>query len=433
MSMPHFKYVLVGAGATGSAAAAAIRERDAQGSILLVGQESNRPYDRTSLNKGYLRRSTSRMDISLDPVGWYDERRVELRTGRRVAHLDTGRRAVVLDNGNEIAFDKLLLATGSSPKPLTLSGADLPNVFYLRTLQDCDRVHHAIDKAKSEGRLHASSAGPSSSRGRAAVIGASLLAIETAASLRQMDLHVDLILGRQTPWGKIAGENTGQFLTRYLEHRGVVVHSDISPVSLQGDGRVQRVKLFNGQSVECDLVLAAVGIVSNRDLVRNTPIAAEKAILVDDHCRTNVPDIFAAGDCAAVFDPLFGKHRVLDHWSSARTCGVIAGANMAGADERYNTVNSFTSEVFDLKMTAWGEARLVDHRLLRGIPNPEAPEFADIGVAADGRVAQVLAIGRAREHELFHRLVAQRWNVQGHEEVIKDPSQDLAQVFAATR
>jgi 3-phenylpropionate/trans-cinnamate dioxygenase ferredoxin reductase subunit len=421
MNALHFKYVLVGGGGAGSAAAEAIRKIDSQGSILLVGLEHSRPYIRPALSKEYLRGQTSRLEIAADPVGWYAEQNIELRTGRRAAHLDTARRTLTLDNGAEVSFNKLLLATGASPKPLRIPGADLPNVFYLRTIDDCDRLHHAIDKAKAEGRPHPNSA----SRGRAVVIGNGLLAVELAASLNQIGLYVQLVVGRSYPWGKIAGENAGKFIARYLENRGVTVHAGIAPLRLEGDGRVQRVVTSDGQSVDADFVVAAHGIVVNRELLRGTPIAAEKAILVDQRCRTNVPDIYAAGDCAAILDPLFAKHRLLDHWDSARVTGALAGANMAGADVQYDTVNSFYSEVFDLKLCAWGEGRFVHHRLLRGTPTLEAPDFAEIGVAADGRVSQVLAIGRSNEHDAFRDLVGRRFNVDGIEEAIKDPARDL--------
>jgi 3-phenylpropionate/trans-cinnamate dioxygenase ferredoxin reductase subunit len=168
-----------------------------------------------------------------------------------------------------------------------------------------------------------------------------------------------------------------------------------------------------------------MGITINRELLRGTPIGAEKAILVDQHCRTNIEGIYAAGDCAAVLDPLFGKHRIMDHWNSARLTGAIAGANMAGGNEAYNSVNSFQSQVFDLTLNAWGEGRFVHHRLLRGAPTVASPPFAEIGVAADGRVAQVLAIGCDIEHQIFEELVKRRFNVTGHEEAIKDPQTDL--------
>jgi NADPH-dependent 2,4-dienoyl-CoA reductase/sulfur reductase-like enzyme len=329
-----------------------------------------------------------------------------------------------MDNAEEIAFDRLLLATGASPKPLRIPGADLPNVFFLRSLDECDRLHHAIDKARVDGRVQPGA--PTPARGRAVVVGNGLLAVETAASLRQIGLGVDLVAGRIHPWGKIAGEATGRFIAKFLEGRGIAVHPNISPDRFDGDGRIQRVVLSTGQIIDCDFAVVAVGITSNRELLRGTPIAAEKAILVDDHCRTSVEGIYAAGDCAAILDPLFGKHRVLDHWDSARVTGHIAGANMAGADLKYDTVNTFWSDVFELRLQAWGESRFVDRRLVRGTPSIDAPDFAEIGVASDGRVSQVLAIGRKAEHDLFRQLVQNRVNVTGHEEMLNDPARDLS-------
>jgi 3-phenylpropionate/trans-cinnamate dioxygenase ferredoxin reductase subunit len=419
MSTLHVKYAVVGGGGAGSAAAQAIRRHDAAGSILLVGQEHSRPYERPALSKAYLRRQKTRLEIASEPVGWYSQRHIEMRTSRRVSHLDTARQCLTMDNGEEISFDKLLIATGASPKLLRVSGADLPNVFYLRTIDDCDRLHHAIDKAKAEGRPHPTG------RGRAAVIGGGLLAVEIAAALRQMDLHVELICPRLHVWGKYAGETTGRFITKYLESKGVIVHPESQVERLDGDGRVQRVIIAEGATVDCDFSVAAIGIVPNREILRNTPIAAEKAILIDDHCRTNVAGIFAAGDCAAVLDPLFGKHRILDHWSSARRLGDIAGANMAGVDVKYEGINHFSSEVFDIRLNAWGEARFVDRRIIRGTPNLEARDFAEIGVAADGRISQILAIGRTEEHEAFRRLTEQRVDVNGLEETLMDPESDL--------
>jgi 3-phenylpropionate/trans-cinnamate dioxygenase ferredoxin reductase subunit len=422
MNSSHVKYALVGGGGAGSAAADAIRKLDPTGSILLVGQEHSRPYVRPALSKEFLRREKSRLEIATDPVGWYAQKRIDMHTSRRVSHVDTARNVITLDNGEEIAFDKLLLATGASPKILKVPGADLPNVFYLRTLDDCDRLHHAIDKAKAEGRPHPLG------RGKAAVIGSGLLAVEVAASLRQMTLHVDLVAAKAYPWEKFAGEAMGRFVAKKLQQHSVALHCGVSADRLEGDGRVQRVQLSDGRTLDCDFAVVAIGITPNRELLRGTPIAAEKAILVNDHCRTNLDNIYAAGDCAAVLDSLFGKHRIMDHWDSARITGAIAGANMAGDDVRYDGVNSFFSDFFDITLRAWGDSRFVDRRIVRGTPSVDSPQFAEIGISADGRVSQVLAIGRTPEHELLRRLVAKRLNVLGHEDLLNDPEADLSQL-----
>jgi 3-phenylpropionate/trans-cinnamate dioxygenase ferredoxin reductase subunit len=423
MSGLHVKYLIVGGGLAGAAAARAIRAIDPQGELVIIGREANAPYHRPPLSKTYLRRQSRREELFVQPAGWYAEQRVQLRSGARAAHLDVPRRVVTLESGEGIGFDNLLLATGMSPLHLTAPGADLPNVLYLRTLEDAERLGHAIDKAKSEGTKHATG------RGRVTVIGGGALGVEMAATLTQMNLHVDLLAAHEHPWDKFAGANTGKFLSHYLEKHGVTVHPNRRPLRLEGDGRVQRVVLDAKTSLACDFVVAAVGAVTNKELLRGTSINAEKAILVDPRCRTNVPNIFAAGDCAAVFDPLFGKHRIIDHWDHASVTGAIAGTNMAGGDVGYDAVNYFFSDVFDLSLSAWGEPKQVDRRLIRGLASVDGPDFIEIGIAADGRVAQVLAVNHAGEDELLRDLVGERVHVEGREESLKDPAFPLASLL----
>jgi NADPH-dependent 2,4-dienoyl-CoA reductase/sulfur reductase-like enzyme len=261
------------------------------------------------------------------------------------------------------------------------------------------------------------------------VIGSGLLAPEVAATLTHLGLCVDLVVGGPHPWKKYAGEATGRFLTRYLEKNGVRVHLNADPTRLEGDGRVQRVVLSNGPTLPCDFVVPAIGVAANKELLRGTAIAAEKAILVDDHCRTSLPDIYAAGDVAAVFDPLFGKHRQIDHWDNAIASGTVAGRNMAGQDVRYDAVSTFNSEIFGLRIEVWGAAKMVDRRILRGAPADNG-NFVEIGVAADGRVAQVLAVNHSADAETLRELVRRRLNVSGKEEQLKDPTASLADVLA---
>jgi 3-phenylpropionate/trans-cinnamate dioxygenase ferredoxin reductase component len=169
-------------------------------------------------------------------------------------------------------------------------------------------------------------------------------------------------------------------------------------------------------------------MVPNKDLLRGTPLSAGKAILVDEHCRTNVPDIYAAGDCASIYDPLFGKHRLLDHWENARVTGELAGRNMAGRNESFSYVGHFTTDIFGLRAAAWGEPRLVDRRIMRGVANVDSPNFLEIGVDGQGRIAHVLAVGHESEDEVLRRLVQNRTVVEGREEQLKDPSTDLGAV-----
>jgi NADPH-dependent 2,4-dienoyl-CoA reductase/sulfur reductase-like enzyme len=206
---------------------------------------------------------------------------------------------------------------------------------------------------------------------------------------------------------------------------GVKIHANVRAARLEGDGRVQRVLLSDDSIVPTDFVVAAVGSQVNRELLRSTPIAAEKSILVDERGRTNLPNIYAAGDCSAIFDPLFGKHRAATHWDHARHTGRICGINMAGGVAKYDSVTHFTTEVAGLIVHVWGEGRFVNHRLIRGNALSDDGNFAEIGIAPDGRVAQIIAIGRDSEHCRYRDLVRNRFDVNGFEEDFKNPASPI--------
>lgn len=414
----HVKYLLIGAGAASSAAAVAIRNADREGDVLLIGQESNRPYQRGPLNRQYLARAVGHDDLFTLPTGWFSSHHVQLRTGRRATFLDTTRMAVGLDDGQEVSYDRLLIATGATPVKLTVPGASLPGVHYLRTFEDANRLLTAIDKAKAEGRKH------ETGRGRVAVVGAGVQGAEVASALAQHGLLVELSTGLTHPWGRFAGEATGGFVARLLQSNGVRVHAPAPLARFEGDGRVQRAVYADGNTVDVDFAVVAMGVTPTKDLLRGTSVSAERAILVDDRGRTNLPNVFAAGDCSAWLDGRFGKHRLTDHWDSATQTGTIAGINMAGLlDARLDDVTTFSSQLFDVSLTGIGEPRFVDHRLIRGQPG-SVEGFTEIGLATDGRLSQVLAVGR-EPTAVDEALVRGRVNLSGREEDAKDPAVGL--------
>jgi 3-phenylpropionate/trans-cinnamate dioxygenase ferredoxin reductase subunit len=450
MTTLHVKYLLVGGGAATTAAAKAVRALDPDGSMLVVGQEVHRAYRRPELSRGYLRRQINRDALYLDAPNWFEQHHVDLRTGRRVSRVDPPRSAATLDSGEEVSYDFLLIATGATAAPLAVPGAQLPNLFYLRTVDDAEVLRLAVEKAHREGRPHAQPAGDDAGsganslalpvgRGKAVVIGGGLLGVEVAASLRQVGLAVDLVCGGPHPWAKQAGDATGRSVALLLARHGVTVHAGRRPLRLEGDGRVQRVVLDDPAKtiLDCDFAVACVGAVANKDLLRHTTISAGKAILTDALGRTSVPNIYAAGDCSAVFDPRFGKHRWLEHWDGAMATAAHAGRNMArsgtdgagtaGAVEPFAALPGFDTEAFGVRAHGWGEARLVDRRIIRGSTTAESPGFAEVGVAKDGRVAQVLVVGQvpAAEVDALRRLVEDRADVTGREDALRDPGTPL--------
>jgi 3-phenylpropionate/trans-cinnamate dioxygenase ferredoxin reductase subunit len=426
MSSEHVNYLLIGSGLAGSSAAEAIRRHDPAGTVLLVGQEVSRPYHRPPLSRAYLRREVSRTELITLPVEWYAEHAVELRTGRRLSSIDAVRRFATLDNADEIAFDTMLLAVGAQPRALGVPGHELPNIFTLRTVEDADRIAQAVDQSRAEGRTWHDMDG-AQGRGRVAIVGAGPLALDLASTFVDLNLHVDLIVGHPYPLAKFAGSTTGQFIARQLDQHRVHAHVDVRVARFEGDGRVQRVALTDGGTLHVDLVVVAIGVHFNRGILRNTPIAAEKAILVDEYLRTNVPGIFAAGDCAAVYDAAFGKHLVMDHWDNARHCGALAGINMCAhvgrtAREPYRHVAYFETDLFGTPMQVWGAARFVDRRIIRGNPTPEGSGFVEFGIAADGRVAQVIQVGSLEKPSHLRAIVKSRLNTAGIEEALREAS-----------
>jgi 3-phenylpropionate/trans-cinnamate dioxygenase ferredoxin reductase component len=423
----HVKYLLIGGGLASFAAAAAIRQIDKQGPLLLIGQEINRPYRRGALSKTFLRRKEARSALFTCEPDWFVNHGVQLRTGLRAAHVDSGRSIVTLGDGETISYDRLLLATGCAPRPLNIPGERLPNVFTPRTVEDYEQLLTAAHKAHAEGHRHGGGRG--AGRGCCTVIGGGLLGVEIAASLTESELEVDLVVGATHAWPKFAGESTGRFLSLFLSSRGIRVHEGARAQRIEGDGRAQRVVLGDGRTLTCDFVVAAVGTSPNKEMLRGTGIVAEQAILADERCRTNVPDVFAAGDCAAVRDPVFGKHRPPGPWDTAESTGTVAGVNMAGGDMTLQAVASFSTEALGLKARCWGQSKHVQRRIMRGPANVESADFVEIGVAGDDRISQMLAVGHSGDETIFEELVRRRAPIAGHEEGLKDPGWPLEKIF----
>lgn len=417
MQRQHVNHLLLGGGIAAHEAARSIRSRDTGGSIVMIAREAARPYRRPELSKSYLLRKLPRESIFVDNARWHEQNHVTLRTGTSATQIDTNRHTVNLSSGDEIVYDSLLIATGCAPRRLNVPGEVLPNVHTLRNVNDADRLLHAIDSARLEGlplpndRAH---------RGRAVVIGSGLLGVEVAASLKTIGMHVEVVVGRPYPWSHYAGDAVGRVIARSLDSHGIVLHNDRPVARLEGDGRVQRVILSDGTRIDTNLAIVCAGVDPTQELLRNTPIASEKAILADEHCRTNVESIFAAGDCAAAFDPLFARHRHFPHWNHAAMLGAVAGDVMAGGDRVVDSSIAIESDWFELSGFICGERKHINRRILRQTPE----KIVEFGIANDGRLSQVVAVGDI-DQKSARSLIAKRVQTNGREEQFKDPNVEL--------
>ena len=300
MSTQTQTIVIVGASLTGAKAAETLREEGFEGKVVLVGEESERPYERPPLTKDYLRGESPREKAYVHSEGFYREHEIELMTGTGVIGLDPARSGVTLGDGHEVAYDRLLLATGAEPRRIQVAGAELSGVHYLRTLADCDALRDRLDAA-----------------GSVVVIGAGWIAAEFAASARQRGAEVTIIAPGSVPLERVLGAEVGAiYRDVHLEH-GVKLLTGAGVEAFEGDGTVQRVRTSAGSAIDCDFVLVGIGAAPRTGLAETAGLRTDNGIVVDQALATSAVGVYAAGDVANAWHPFHARHIRVEHWANA--------------------------------------------------------------------------------------------------------------------
>jgi 3-phenylpropionate/trans-cinnamate dioxygenase ferredoxin reductase component len=372
------RFVIVGAALAGASAAAALREEGFEGQITLIGAEPVMPYNRPPLSKGYLRGQDRFEDQLVNPPAFYAERRIDLRLGVRADAVDPARKVVTLERGDEVGYDRLLVATGGRNRTLTTPGADLPGIFQLRTVEDCDRIR-AVAKP---GR-------------RAVVIGLGFIGSEVTASLRQMNVEVTAVEGNPVPLARVLGPEVGAVLAGIHREKGVELVLEDQVAAFEGTDAVERVRTRKGRVLPCDFVVAGIGIAPNLELLAAAGAAVDNGVLVDEHCRTSLPDVYAAGDVANHLHPVFGRLRV-EHWNNGYRQGRAAAHVMAGGDAPYDYMHSFWSDQYEHVVEYIGFATTWDRLVFRG--DPAGRKFLGFYLK-DGLVRAAMGLDRGGDPE----------------------------------
>jgi 3-phenylpropionate/trans-cinnamate dioxygenase ferredoxin reductase subunit len=354
--MTERPFVIVGASLAGAKAAETLRREGFDGQIVLIGDEPVRPYERPPLSKGYLQGSTEREKVFVHDAGFYGSNDIDLRLSRQAETLDPKDRLVILDNGEQIGFDACLIATGAEPRRLNVPGSDLDGVYYLRDLADADRLGAAIASAE-----------------KVVVIGAGWIGCEVAASARQLNAEVAMVEAAPVPLGRVLGEELGRFYAEVHRNHGVELHLGVGLDSLAGDGKVEEVRLADGHRIGCDVVVVGVGVAPRVELGVSAGVEVENGIVTDEHLATSAPNVYAAGDVANAWHPLFGRRIRLEHWSSALNQGPAAARSMLGQLTPYSKVPYFFSDQYDIGMEYSGYATEWDQVIYRG--DPTSREF----------------------------------------------------------
>jgi len=364
---------IIGGGAAGLAAADMLRRQGFAGPVTILSADDSPPVDRPNLSKDFLAGTAPPEWMPLRPPEWYAERRIELRLGARVAALDAARKSVQLENGESREFGALLLATGADPVKLPIEGASPSQLHTLRSFADSRAL---VERASSAKQV--------------AVVGASFIGLEVAASLRARGVGVHVIAPEAQPLEKVMGPEVGRFVRRLHEEHGVVFHLGETVARVEGRTAV----LKGGARVDADFVVLGVGVRPNVALAERAGLRVDRGVVVDAYLETSAPGVFAAGDIARWPEPHSGESVRIEHWVVAERQGQVAARNILGAREPYTNVPYFWSQHYDVTLRYVGHAEKWDAVAIDGDLDAEDCRIA---YTRGGRTLAVLTVGRDLE------------------------------------
>ena len=370
-------FVIIGASLAGATAAATLRQDGFDGDVVLIGEERHPPYERPPLSKQYLRGEVPLETALVRPVRFYDDNRIDARFGVAATRVDPAGRTVDLTTGGSIQYDKLLIATGVRNRRPPIPRLELPNIFSLRSVDDADVIRNHIAPGQ-----------------RAAVIGLGFIGCEVAASLRQKGVEVIGIDPSPTPLFRVLGEEVGQVMSDIHREHGVETIFNDVVTGFEGKGRVERVVTKGGRRIDCDLAVVGVGVEPVVDFATGSGLRISNGIVVDEYCETNVPGIYAAGDVANHYHPLFRTRMRVEHWQNAMQQGAAAARTMLGKRQSYDPVHWFWSDQYDVNLQYAGFRQSSDGLVVRG--SLETRDFIAFYLN-QGRVDAVVALNRGKD------------------------------------
>ena len=396
-------YVIVGGSLAGATAAVTLREEGADGTVTLIGAERELPYERPPLSKAFLRGDVPFEESLVRPGAFYAAHRIETMSGIRATRIDTSARVVELEDRRRVPFDVLLIATGGRNRRLSIPGSELEGIHSLRTIDDAVRIKAEM----SPGR-------------RVVVVGLGFIGSEVAASLRQKGLDVVAIEPAKTPLFRVLGEAVGQSIADLHRAHGVRTIFDDTVAAFEGTQRVMRVITKGGLRVDCDFVVAGIGIEPVVDFLDGTGIHVDNGVVVDAYCQASVPGIYAAGDVANHYHPVFERQIRVEHWHNAIKQGAAAARNMLGRTVPYDEIHWFWSDQYEANLQYAGFHTKWDQLVVRG--RLESGSFLAFYVN-DGRVDAVAGLNRGKDVRRAIPLIRSRRRLNLGE--LQDESIDL--------
>jgi 3-phenylpropionate/trans-cinnamate dioxygenase ferredoxin reductase component len=402
-------HVIVGASLAGATAAITLREEGA-GTITVIGAEPEAPYERPPLSKAYLRGEVTFDSALVRPSAFYAEHEITTMLGTRAARIDTAARFVELEDHRHVPYDALLIATGGRNRRLSIPGAELEGIYGLRTMHDADRIREAMVAGR-----------------RAVVVGMGFIGSEVAASLREKGLEVIAIDPGKTPLFRVLGEDVGWSIADLHRAHGVRMIFEDAVAAFDGNGHVARVVTRGGLQLDCDFVVAGIGIEPAVEMLDGSGIQVDNGVVVDELLQTSVSGIFAAGDVANHYHPLFHRHIRLEHWQNAVRQGAAAARNMLGHRTAYDEIPWFWSDQYDVNLQYVGFHTTWDRMVVRG--RLDAGSYLACYIN-DGRVDAAVGLNRARDIRRILPLIRSRVRVDLNR--LQDESVDLRSLQSGT-
>ena len=407
MNAQEKTFVIVGAGLAGARAAETLRDEGFDGGLILIGEETERPYERPPLSKEYLRGEADSKPFVHDQ-DFYAENEIELWTSTRVMGIDLNSRELILEDDRRQRYARLLLATGSTPRRLAVSGSDLPGIHYLRTLADSEEIAKRIE-----------------ARERLVVVGSGWIGAEIAASARQKGCEVTVIERASLPLERVLGPEVGRIYRDIHRDHGVEFLPETTVERFEGSGRVERVTTRDNASIETEFVVVGIGVFPRTELLEASGAAVDDGILTDEALATSLPDVFAAGDVANARHPRYGRRLRVEHWANAYNQGPAAARSMLGQEVAYDEIPYFFSDQYESGMEYGGYASEWDEVVFRG--DVADREFISFWVD-EGRVIAGMNVNVWDVNESIRELI--RSGAKVDLELLRDPDTPLEQLVS---
>jgi len=382
--------VIAGAGHGAGQVVATLKQRKYAGRMILVGDELHLPYQRPPLSKKFLAGELSAERLHFKPASFYEDPQIEVRLGTRIDSIDRAARRLQIADGDDIAYDKLVLATGSRVRKLSVSipGSDLPGIHYLRSIADVDAIRSDIASSK-----------------RLVIIGAGYIGLEVAAVCRQLGLDVTVVEMADRVMSRVVSPHVSDFYQLEHTNQGVKLLLSTGLAAFEGKRRVKAVVTDNEQTIAADFVVVGVGIQPNKELAEAAGLEVDDGVVVDDQCQTSDPDIYAIGDCTSHPNEIYGQRLRLESVHNAVEQAKTAASNICHVETHYSQVPWFWSDQYDVKLQIAGLSQGYDQLVLRG--DPSSRSFACLYLK-DGALIAVDAINAPREFMQSKALIASR-------------------------